>query len=121
MSYSTVSRRTKTPIWYLCIATVVLLLAMNVWLLMPQENVRSQNPRPLPAGQFQADARTLVAAFTYLFNHEVESGAAEMPAGSAVLCASNLNVQSLTPASFSCLSNPSELLSGLLTNVPVRS
>jgi len=81
----------------------------------------SEKARRHPAGQLQADARTLVAAVGFLFESDADSGCPEVPIGSAALCASNIGVQPLTSTSFCCNSNQSELISEPATNVPARS
>ena len=125
MSISSLARRKsiqpqKPPILPAGIVIVVLLLFVSVWMLMSYTTV-VQKARSLPAGQLQADGRTLVAAVGFLFESDTDSSGPEAPTGAAPLCASNVAVQPLTSASFCCTSNQSESFSELITNVPARS
>lgn len=114
-------RRLRIPGWSAGIAVVVLLVFAGARVLISSVTSDPQKVSRHPAGQFQADARTLVAAFSYLFESEADSICPEAPTGAATLCASNVAVQPLTSASFCCTSNQAESFSELITNVPARS
>ena len=120
MSDSPLPRRT-TASWCAVIAAVLLLLSLSVWALMTLDAGERPNVHRHPAGQLQADARTLVAAFSFLFESNADSSGPETPTTATPLCASNVAVQPLISASLCCTSNQSELLSELMTNVPARS
>ena len=110
----------KTSIWSAVIAAVVLLVFVSVCAVMSAKSSDSPEARLLPVGQFQADARTLVAALGFLLESTADS-APQVTNSSAVLCASNFGVQPLTSAAFCCASNQSDLFSELITNAPARS
>ena len=81
----------------------------------------SESLRPLPAGQFQADARTFVAALSYLLETDTDVGWSPAPPTTSELCGSSSPIQLMPLGSFCCVSNQSDLFSDPLTNGPARS
>jgi len=102
--------------WMLGIAATAVILCACMWASLPPANNDSVMRRPLPAGQFQADARTFFAALDFLLDHSPDP---DLPAAAMASCRSNF--QSPLPSAFCCMSNQAELLSEPMTNVPARS
>jgi len=103
--------------WSVSIVVMGLLL-VSVWTLLPLGTNNSETRRPLPAGQLQADARTLFAALNFLLDRDSDSAS---PAVTAFACPTNFAAQPAASTTFCCLSNQAELLFEPITNLPGRS
>jgi hypothetical protein len=121
MKTPTSGRRFRT--WFPLTLTMSLLAATGVALLLGARTSvmnsanRAASSRSLPAGQFQADARTVVAAISFLLDHRPDLPAATT-AGSGG--SNELALQSWTASnSLCCLSNPAAA-SLEPTNTPAR-
>ena len=104
----------------LIIAATALCSVVVVWRSLPAETRYAGSRRSLPAGQLQADARTLFAALNYLLDRDLDQG---WPVTPATAMPATLAAQPLGPSQMSicCLSNQAELLSEPATNLPARS
>jgi len=98
---------------------VVVLLVLVAALSLRNVN-RLESQRAVPAGQLQADARTLVAAFGYLLESDSEMSRSEVPRSTSSLCLSNLSIQPISQGAFCCISNQPESVFDPLTNGPSR-
>jgi len=113
--------RLKTaPVLALSFATTLLLLGIGVWVLHPLIMNKIENRRPQPAGQLQADARTLAAAVRFLLDSDSGSHWSPVPTSSF---ASGFAVQPLgsPPVAYSYSSNQTEFPTEPPTNRPARS
>jgi hypothetical protein len=97
----------------LSIIAALCLLCVGVLTRLPAPFNKTEAPRPRPAGQFQADARTLVAAFRFLIEPEVDVRL--FPATTSSV-PGLFAVQGLPPAKSSSFSNQLEFPSEPHTN-----
>ena len=106
-------------VWSFVIAATAFCLVVGVWRSLPSEPRFVGSQRSLPAGQLQADARTLFAALNYLLDRDMDQGWSVTPATAfpTTLAAQPLGT---TPMSICCLSNQAELPSESATNQPAR-
>jgi len=116
---SVASRRRTALAWLSSLVLLLLVAPVGTWLwLIAGANPNSSpSPRPLPPGQFQAEARTFVAAIRYLMTPETDP----LPVPAAPLTYSNLLAfQSSAPSFSGFPSNMAEFPTGPATNRPGR-
>jgi len=113
--FAKATRRKTGWFWSLSATAALLFICCAVWTL-----ISSSDPwrSPQPAGQLQADARTVIAALNYLLDRDDESA---WPAATSGSSPGIFPVQPAPTASFCCLSNHAELLCEPITNQPARS
>jgi len=118
------SRRVKPATTLAGVLAPLILAALGCYFFAvatPPPTARTTGPSPrIPPHQFQADARTLLAAIGYVLQPEDAPGS---PAPSAHSLPGQLAGQPLSPSALaaSCSSNRAETLFEQVTNLPARS
>lgn len=110
-------RQKAAWVWPLGIAAVALFMFGGVWIFLSSTRNDPGRGR-LPAGQLQADVRTVFGALNYLLDHDDES---VLPAATTGSPPGIFPIQPAPTASLCCLSNQAELLCEPITNQPARS
>ena len=107
-------------LWHLSLAGILLFLYFGVVLLRPNAMDETGKKFRRPAGQFQANARTLFATVRYLLTPESDIEIAPAAIGSST-AALTIQASGRPFETFAYSSNQTEMPSALSTNWPARS